>query len=62
MAKYPSLFSSLDDALEKNIFVADDFALDIVGQGDATCGRGRIINVFHVPSLSTNMLSDSQLT
>ena len=37
MAKYASLFSYLDYALEKKIYVVDDFGLDITGHGDVTC-------------------------
>ena len=62
MAKDTSFFSSPDFALEKEIFVADDFALDIVGHGDVACRRGQIVDVFHVPSLSANLLLVFQLT
>lgn len=62
MAKDDSLFSSLDTTIENKIYVANDFALDIVGHGDVTCRRGQVVNVFHVPSLSVNLLSVSQLT
>ena len=58
MAKYSSLFSS-DFELEKNIYVVDDFGLDIVGHGDVTCQQGHIINIFHVSYLSSNLLSVS---
>jgi hypothetical protein len=36
MAKDASLFTSLDEANERKIYVADDFSLGIVGQGDVT--------------------------
>ena len=60
MSKDLSLFSSLDFGLEKNIFLVDDFALDIVGHGDVQCWRGQAIDMFHVPSLIENILSVSK--
>jgi hypothetical protein len=33
----------------------DDFALDVVDQGDVTCQHGKIVDVYHVPKLSGNM-------
>ena len=57
MAKDAFLFSSLDVAAENNIYVANDFALDIVGCGDIPCGYGWIVEMYHVPSL--NMVVNS---
>lgn len=37
MDKDGSLFSSLDNVVEKKIFVADDFALNITDHGDIVC-------------------------
>jgi hypothetical protein len=37
MAKDASLFTSLNEAKERKIYVVDDFSLDIVGQGDVSC-------------------------
>ena len=62
MAKDASLFSSLDTTTENKIYLVDDFALDIVGHGDIPFRYGRIVNVYHVPSLNANLLSISQLT
>lgn len=62
MAKYPPMFSSLESTLENDIFVANDFALDITSHGDVTYWHGHIIDVFYVPSLSASLLSVSQLT
>ena len=62
MAKDASLFSSLDKDDEYNIPLTDDFALDIVRHGDVPCQHGKSLNVYHVPSLSTNILLVSQLT
>ena len=62
MAKDASLFSSLDTTSEKKIYVAHDFALNINGHGDVTCQCGWIVDMFHVPSLCTNLVSVSQLT
>lgn len=61
MAKDASLFSSFDTTTAKNIYVEDDFALDTIGHGDVSCRHGQIIDMFHVPSLSANLLSISQL-
>lgn len=62
MDKDPSLFSSLNSTLEKKIFVANNFALDIVDHGDVTCQYGCLVNMFHVPNISDNLLLISQLT
>lgn len=62
MDKDGSLLSPFDNVVENKIFVAGNFALNIVGHGDIACRHGWIINVFHVPSLSANLLSGSQLT
>jgi hypothetical protein len=61
MDKDASLFTSLNEAKERKIYVVDDFSLNIVGQGDVSCRHGRIVNVYHVPNLSANMFV-SQLT
>jgi hypothetical protein len=37
MDKDASLFMSLNEAKERKIYVADDFSLDIDGQGDVSC-------------------------
>jgi hypothetical protein len=57
MAKDASLFTWLDEAKERKIYVADDFALDVVGQGDVTYRHGKIVDVYDVPNLSANLLS-----
>ena len=62
MAKDRSLLSSFDNVVERNIFVGYDFALNIADHGDINRQRGQIVDVFHVPSLSANLLSVSQLT
>jgi hypothetical protein len=62
MDKDASLFTSLDEVVERKIYVVDDFSLDIVGQGDVSCRHGRIVDVYHVPNLSANLLLVSQLT
>jgi hypothetical protein len=36
MAKYASLFMSLNEAEQRNIYVSDDFSLDIASQGDVS--------------------------
>lgn len=61
MNKDASVFSSLDVGVEKKIYVVDDFALDIVGHGDITYRHGQIVGVYHVPSVSANMLFVYQL-
>jgi hypothetical protein len=62
MAKDASLFTWLDEAKERKIYVVDDFSLDVVGQGDVTCRHGKIVDIYHVPNLSANLLFVSQLT
>ena len=57
-----SLFSSLDTSTENKIYVEDKFTIDIVGHGDIACRHSRIVNVYHVPSISENLLSISQPT
>ena len=37
MAKDDSLFSCLDMATKKKIYMVDDFSLDIKGHGDIPC-------------------------
>lgn len=62
MDKDTSLFPPLDIAIEKRIYVEDEFSLHTIGHGDVSFQRGQIIDMFHVPSLSANLLSISQLT
>ena len=62
LAKDASVFSSSDIVAEKKTYVVDDFSLDLIDHGDVTCQLGWIIDIYHVPSLSTNLLSISQLT
>ena len=62
MAKDVSLFSSLDTYAEEKIYVENDFSLEIPGHSDVTCQHGWIVDVYHVPSLSANLLLVSQLT
>ena len=62
MAKDASVFTSLDTFVTKKIYLVNDFALDITGHGDVACRCGWIIDMFHVPSLTTNLLLVSHLT
>ena len=62
MSKDVSLFSSLSGVHEEKIYVVDDYTLSVTGSGDVECQHGQISNVYHVPSLSANLLSVSQLT
>jgi hypothetical protein len=62
MAKDASLFTWLDEVKERKIHVADDFALDVASQGVVACRHGKIVDVYHVPNLSANLLSVAQLT
>jgi hypothetical protein len=55
MAKDASLFTSSYEAMERNIYVVDDVALDIAGQGNVSCRYGRIFDVYHVRNLSFNL-------
>jgi hypothetical protein len=61
MDKNASLLSFLDKVVERKIYVVDYFTLDIVGHGDFPCQHGRTFDVYHVPNLSANLLSVSQL-
>ena len=62
MVKDDSLFSSLDIVSKKKIYVENDFSLDFVGHGDIPCLHGHIVDVYHVPSLSEDLLSIYELT
>jgi hypothetical protein len=62
MEKDATLFMRLNKAEESRIYVVDDFSLDVVGQGDVACRHGKIVDVYHVPNLSANLLFVSQLT
>jgi hypothetical protein len=62
MDKDASLFTSLDKSTEKNIYVINDFYLKIVGCGDIPCQHGKIVHVYHVSNLSSNLVLVSQLT
>jgi hypothetical protein len=62
MAKDASLFTWLDEAKERKIYVVYEFSLDIVGQVDVTCRHVRIFDVYHGPSLSADLFSIAQLT
>lgn len=56
------MFTSLDFALENKTYVVDDLGLYIIGHGNVAFQWGWIVDVFHVPCLSVNLLSVSQLT
>jgi hypothetical protein len=62
MAKDVSFLSFLDKAIERKIYIVDDFSLHIVGHGDVPYRHGIIFNGYHVPNMSANMFSISQLT
>lgn len=51
MAKDATLFTRLSKAEESRIYAADDFALDVAGQGDVAFWHGKIVDVYHVPNL-----------
>jgi hypothetical protein len=61
MAKDASLFTWVDQAKERKIYVVDDFSLDLVGHGDVTYQHGKIFYVYHVPNLSATLFSIAQL-
>jgi hypothetical protein len=62
MEKYVTLFTRLNKFNESIIYVIDDFSLDVVGQGVVSCRHGKIVNIYHVPNISSNLLSIAQLT
>jgi hypothetical protein len=51
----------LSKATKEEIFVVDDYALIVVGCGNIECQTRVIIDVYHEPSLSVNLLSVLQL-
>jgi hypothetical protein len=48
--------------MERKIYVVDDCALDIAGQGDVSFQHGIIVDVYHVSNLGANLFFVSQLT
>ena len=62
MEKDASLFSSLSRSPKDNICVANDYPLIVVGNGDVECQHDHIYGIYHVRSLSSNLLSVTQLT
>jgi len=63
MAKDVSLFSSLSEAKEKNIFVANDFALIVASSDRVDCENGVITDNYRPPpNLRENLLIVPQLT
>jgi hypothetical protein len=56
-----SFLVSLDEVMERRIYVVDDISFNIDGRGDVSCRYGRIFYVYHVPNLSANLLLVSQL-
>jgi hypothetical protein len=63
MDKDASLFTWLYEAKERKIYVVDDFAMDVVGQGDVACQHGIIVGIYHVPNVNANtLLCVAQLT
>jgi hypothetical protein len=62
MAKDASLFTWLDEAKERKIFVVDDFSLDVSRQGDVSCRHRKIFDVYHVPNIISNLFFVDQLT
>jgi len=62
MSKDVSFFMWFDEAKERKIYVVDDFSLDVVGHGDVTYWRGKIVDVYHVKNISANLLSIVHLT
>jgi hypothetical protein len=61
MDKNASLFTRLNK-FESKIYFANDFSLDVVGQGDVSCQHEKIVDIYHVPNLNANLLFVSQLT
>jgi len=54
MEKYATLFMRLNKAKESRIYVADDFSLDVVGQGDVYFWHGKIFDIYDEPNISVN--------
>ena len=62
MENNATLFMRLNKDDESIIYVDDDFYLDVVGQGDVTCGHGKLFYFYNVPNIISNILSVAQLT
>jgi hypothetical protein len=56
------LFTWLDEAKERKIYVVDDFALDVASQDDVTRQHGKIVDIYHLANLSDNLFYVAQLT
>lgn len=57
-----TISSSLKEAIENQIFIVDDYTLIDVSCGKIECSNSVIIDVYHVPSLSVNLLPMPHLT
>lgn len=60
IAKDACLFSSLNKTTKEEIFVVDGYSLTIIGCGRIECQNGVITSVYHVPSLSVNLMFIAQ--
>ena len=56
MANDASLLSSLDVSTENKSYVATNFSLDMTSHDDIPCWHDRILDMYHVPNLSENLL------
>ena len=49
--KMPLYFTRLNKSEESKIYVAGNFSMDVVVQGDVSCQHGEIINIYHLKIL-----------
>jgi hypothetical protein len=62
MEKDSTFFTRFNEAGESRIYVAGDFSLNVVGQGDVDFQHGNFFDIYHLPKLSAIFFSFSQLT
>jgi hypothetical protein len=59
MVKDASLFTYLDEAMERMLYVANNFSLNIVCHDDVSYWNEKIFDICHLPKLSANHFSFS---
>jgi hypothetical protein len=62
MSMDDSMFTLLNKSEERNIYVSNEFSLNIVAQGEVSYRHGKHFNVYHVQNLNVNLLYVYQLT
>jgi hypothetical protein len=62
MAKDKAIFVALNEFNTKKIFVCDEKYLSVVGSGAIEVDNVHFIDALHVPTLSSNLLSEYPIT